>query len=989
MQRAGSPLLGAARPGSPVLESMGSETGNDALEHFMPQREGRRVPRWQSLLSLCAAMLCLLTTAAVCTIGTMCFAFGDASCYLYIGAVGPDPAKTPTYWWRLLVTAVWISSFIALWFSCKWFFDRALRARRASRLRKRVLGALGGSSSRSEVQRKLMHGLKGVMNLVHDPSLKVSLSFESLSYHLRDGTYVLSDASGEIASDQVTVVMGPSGCGKSTLLKLLAGKLQPQRGVISLNGKPGSVREMSKLIAFVPQDDIMLTSLTVMENLQFAASLRLPASIPSRQRDAWVHMIVDLLGLTQSRHTIIGDERQRGLSGGQRKRVNVGIELASDPSLIFLDEPTSGLDSTAALALMRCLHRLSRFGVSVCAVLHQPRLQVFEMAHQLLLLDSTGRTAYMGATAQAEPYFRGLGYRLDSRENVADQLLDVVSGVLQGQEPVALAASWISARAQQALQGRSSGASGVCARSEASPGDALAGTVQASSDGPGGVSIQIAGSAGGVDSPMLPESPSAAHTHRERSTAAFGFLDRWLGEDAGQTRLERRLQESGGRITSSVFRQIPLFVWRSATQLERGSFTIVRDICIVCIAGCMLGFLFEGTYEKARCDGAANLLLGRRLPDGKTLTKGMAQNVVNACKEQHWGRRSWFERPAFYCYDELHKLLPGLPGDIDSSLFHGVWSGYEQALTLALLATAITSMQVSLNLLGAERPVFWRESRHYSVAAYLIGKNVAFLPLTMAYPFCFTVFLFQLVRPYAPFQAFYFVFLLVEWVGEGIGQFISILLNSSRQLAAGVAALLFTVLTGSFPLLSGMGTFFNVVSFSSLCRWGMVALYSIEFTPWYMGGAESYVNATGHLAPVGCCSLHTRSEPFPYSDLIGILEGKPGASLPVQCERPSGNPPSSLQAVIEILSVRFGYNATVLNPECPSCYGLPDIYPLSTMGITNPRPSARPPPITSLGYTTADSRFSYSALFALVAIGLAFRALTLLLLVVMDRQRRR
>ena len=82
-------------------------------------------------------------------------------------------------------------------------------------------------------------------------------------------------------------------------------------------------------------------------------------------------MVIDLLGLSNHRHTVVGDANRRGLSGGQRKRVNVGIELVADPSLIFLDEPTSGLDSTAALELMQALHRLSNFGVAVCAVLHQ------------------------------------------------------------------------------------------------------------------------------------------------------------------------------------------------------------------------------------------------------------------------------------------------------------------------------------------------------------------------------------------------------------------------------------------------------------------------------------------------------------------------------------------------------------------------------------------------------------------------------------------
>ena len=135
------------------------------------------------------------------------------------------------------------------------------------------------------------------------------------------------------------------------------------------------------IIASVPQDDVMLTSFTVIELLWFSAALRLPADTPHRQRNAWVHMIIDLLGLTRHRHAVVGDAQKRGLSGGQRKRVNVAMELVADPSLIFLDEPTSGLDSTAALELMQCLNRLSKFGVAICAVLHQPRLQVDQHMH--------------------------------------------------------------------------------------------------------------------------------------------------------------------------------------------------------------------------------------------------------------------------------------------------------------------------------------------------------------------------------------------------------------------------------------------------------------------------------------------------------------------------------------------------------------------------------------------------------------------------------
>ena len=157
--------------------------------------------------------------------------------------------------------------------------SRLLRWQRTTRLRNRVVSAFTGVTSRTDATRQLVHGMRKVVSLVHDSSLTVQLSFEGISYKLRDGTSILSDASGTVSADEITVLMGPSGCGKSTLLNLLSGKLQPHRGTICLNGKPGSVRDLHKLIAFVPQDDVMLGSLTVME-VGSRAAPRVPVPVP-------------------------------------------------------------------------------------------------------------------------------------------------------------------------------------------------------------------------------------------------------------------------------------------------------------------------------------------------------------------------------------------------------------------------------------------------------------------------------------------------------------------------------------------------------------------------------------------------------------------------------------------------------------------------------------------------------------------------------------
>lgn len=257
-----------------------------------------------------------------------------------------------------------------------------------------------------------------------------------------------------------------------------------------------------------------------------------------------------------------------------------------------------------------------------------------------------------------------------------------------------------------------------------------------------------------------------------------------------------------------------------------------------------------------------------------------------------------------------------------------------------------SAYQVSLNMLGGERPVFWRESRHFSMVAYLIGKNLAQLPFTFAYPFFFLSFFYQLLRPYAPFQSFYLVLVLVQFAGEGVGQLISLLLTSSRQLAGGIAALLFTVLTGSFPLLQDMGQAFQILSYISPCRWGMSALLSLEFAPWYTGDATPprlapspppaphphppHLSASDHTRKDESHSQRTLSDET-HSHLqtasADLADLTPLASWPIDARRappPSAPPPPS-------------------SPP-PSPPPPPSSPPLDQVDLTQPRGCCRLPP---------------------------------------------
>ena len=168
------------------------------------------------------------------------------------------------------------------------------------------------------------------------------IEFEDMSLVLADGvTKVMSSVSGQFLPSRLCAIMGPSGAGKTTIINLVTGKVPCTTGIIKINGVVEPLSKYKKLLGFVPQEDVMLRELTVRENIEFSARYRLPISMTEIEIEEQISRTIRELGLSHVQHSIIGDEHTRGLSGGQRKRVNIGIELVADPTVLFLDEPTS------------------------------------------------------------------------------------------------------------------------------------------------------------------------------------------------------------------------------------------------------------------------------------------------------------------------------------------------------------------------------------------------------------------------------------------------------------------------------------------------------------------------------------------------------------------------------------------------------------------------------------------------------------------------
>lgn len=193
--------------------------------------------------------------------------------------------------------------------------------------------------------------------------------------------HLLKECSGKFEPNTVTAILGPSGSGKTTMLNLLSGRLLSKnltlRGNIMINGKKvETMADYKSVIGYVMQEDLMLPTFTPRETFRFITDMRLPFKT-DQERDAIVESMIDSLGLKKCAETYVGNSLIRGLSGGEKKRTSVGVELLINPSLIFLDEPTTGLDSTTALNLIRFLNRLANAGRTVVTTIHQPSSEIF------------------------------------------------------------------------------------------------------------------------------------------------------------------------------------------------------------------------------------------------------------------------------------------------------------------------------------------------------------------------------------------------------------------------------------------------------------------------------------------------------------------------------------------------------------------------------------------------------------------------------------
>jgi ABC-type multidrug transport system ATPase subunit len=236
------------------------------------------------------------------------------------------------------------------------------------------------------------------------------------------------------SSGKLLGIMGESGAGKSTLLEILNGNLKPQTGQVLINGIDVHKEKLEGLIGYVPQDDLLIENLSVYDNLYYAAKLCLGDYTEAQIRET-VEQTLQSLGLQEAKDLRVGSPLDRKISGGQRKRLNIGLELLRKPSVLFVDEPTSGLSSRDSENIMDLLKELALEGKLVFVVIHQPSSSVFKMFDKFLILDTGGYPIYYGSPSDMIPYFKKYANQISRQQgecmecgNVnVEQVFDIIA----------------------------------------------------------------------------------------------------------------------------------------------------------------------------------------------------------------------------------------------------------------------------------------------------------------------------------------------------------------------------------------------------------------------------------------------------------------------------------------------------------------------------------------------------------------------------------
>ncbi len=245
--------------------------------------------------------------------------------------------------------------------------------------------------------------------LSEEEKSNITLVGEHVFYHFKSGRAALQNINIAEQGGKLIGIMGASGSGKSTLLSVLNGSEKPTSGRVTINGIDihADPHKVEGVIGFIPQDDLLMEDLTVFDNLYFAAELCF-GHYSKQELTTLVERVLLNVGLSEIRNIRVGSPLKKTISGGQRKRLNIALELLREPTVLFVDEPTSGLSSRDSENIMDLLKELALRGKMIFVVIHQPSSDIFKMFDRLMILDVGGFQIYYGNPLESVNYFQDI-----------------------------------------------------------------------------------------------------------------------------------------------------------------------------------------------------------------------------------------------------------------------------------------------------------------------------------------------------------------------------------------------------------------------------------------------------------------------------------------------------------------------------------------------------------------------------------------------------
>ena len=253
--------------------------------------------------------------------------------------------------------------------------------------------------------------------LADSTSIRISYCVEDLGFKFKSGDIGLRNINFKEGQGKLIGIMGASGAGKTTLLNVLAGIEAPTTGKVLINGVDlhKEKENLEGVIGVIPQDDLLIEELTVFQNLYYNAKLCFKDK-SEEELTQLVHKTLNNLGLYERKDLKVGSPMNKMISGGQRKRLNIALELIREPSILFVDEPTSGLSSRDSENVMDLLRELTLKGKLIFVVIHQPSSDIYKMFDNMMILDTGGYLIYYGNPVEAVMYFKRIDMQINSEQ---------------------------------------------------------------------------------------------------------------------------------------------------------------------------------------------------------------------------------------------------------------------------------------------------------------------------------------------------------------------------------------------------------------------------------------------------------------------------------------------------------------------------------------------------------------------------------------------